>query len=55
MLDGAGRAERLAEIVEGEQGEPWYAPFVAGLNIYTPAPHSGPLLHADTHGKPARW
>ena len=48
-------AERLAQIVEAAQDEPWYAPFVGGLGIYAPAPHRGPFIHVDTRGEPARW
>ena len=48
-------ARLLAEIVEAQRDEPWYAPFVGGLGVYGPAPHRGPFIHVDTRGEPVRW
>ena len=48
-------AHLLAEIVEAQRDEPWYAPFVGGLGVYGPAPHRGPFIHVDTRGEPVRW
>ena len=48
-------AEFLAAIIEEQTSAKWYAPFVGGLGIYSPAAHRGPFIHVDVRGTAVRW